>query len=1206
MSNRDDVKKDDAEENNSSSAADKKSPNGEIYSTKQKITHTVRQNPLAHMGENSVKLTFWEKVKRAFSTDDTYGAGFIDDEKDEDGLLGSDDIKGLFSEHIKIGKYGKKQEEKNNSTVTEAVKPAEEKKPEVFDSEDALEGGEFNFVAPEAAGDVIYTEEDAEAAEEELDYELAMNMLFTDAEAEQRRADKQKAEEAKKAAEEEAKTTEAVSSEEITEQSGEAQNKAAESAQAETVADSEKSAEQSGEAQAEVTGAAQTETSADNEKPTEQGGEAQAEVTEAAQQEAAANSGDKENTQTGAAAKRVSNAAALRVKGFFSKTKNKLVEMWNEKLPEADESAAGTKTETAKAAAVAETNVTAASDTKENTVSEATAAEQAQMLEELLPDEKQEQEKNPSAAITVIKNETIATTELDAEKVRAGLNVIDTKKQQEEFEIILEEPEILSKKPRSDEDTAEEPAEEQAESKSGDEGKTPQQLRQEQDNKKVLEKVKQAEEWIATQKKSPEDIAKKEKAYEKAFGEVKPLESISINDYVPPGRVNTIKVRAGRFTESVRSEYDFYIGYRTLKRAASNQSRIENVSKKINESVKSEEEKAAYGTDTSEEYTSSEDREKVNIAGHRSTAESKKPQRTEYSSEADKERVKKFILNDCSRSKRNFYITAVITAVMFIFFLFSGKFASNTTDAAGTGSGTERVFVLINLLLFAGALFISKDTLIDGLKPLRSFKSNADTSVALACAAVLIQSLAAFIVPTFFFRQSMILYTLPIMLPLTLNAWGKYMTACRAKENFKFVSGDFGKYTAKFYKNKKMWAQLLSGTSTENQEIVFQKRASFFKNFVKLTYEEDPGEKLSGRVAIPAAIFSVIVTIIYTCLAKSFLGALSVLSIMLCMSVPMCGRLLASFPLYHLSRSALKSQAMIVGYPAVEEFANTAAIMVDAKELYPEGTVHMNGIKTFGRHRIDEELIAAAAVMVHAGGAMAGMFDGIIEGDKEKKLPPVESMIYEDGKGLIGWVNKKRVLIGNRYLLEEHGIEPPPEDYEKNYRTNDNEITYLASSGELVAMFIISYNANRRVKEVMHRMEETGMCFLIRTVDSNITAERIAKDFGIYYKRVKILPTSQGNVLRDEMIGKDKTTPSHIATKGNIVSLGRAVSGCIKAKKNISLSLAIQVIEMLLGLLVVTMIVLFSGIQQIGAVMLFLFLLFWSAAVIVAPFIQKS
>ena len=57
-------------------------------------------------------------------------------------------------------------------------------------------------------------------------------------------------------------------------------------------------------------------------------------------------------------------------------------------------------------------------------------------------------------------------------------------------------------------------------------------------------------------------------------------------------------------------------------------------------------------------------------------------------------------------------------------------------------------------------------------------------------------------------------------------------------------------------------------------------------------------------------------------------------------SVPMMNMLSVNFPLARLSKLATRVGAMVVGYPAVEHFSTANAVILDAKDLFPKGTVN--------------------------------------------------------------------------------------------------------------------------------------------------------------------------------------------------------------------------------------------------------------------------
>lgn len=145
------------------------------------------------------------------------------------------------------------------------------------------------------------------------------------------------------------------------------------------------------------------------------------------------------------------------------------------------------------------------------------------------------------------------------------------------------------------------------------------------------------------------------------------------------------------------------------------------------------------------------------------------------------------------------------------------------------------------------------------------------------------------------------------------------------------------------------------------------------------------------------------------------------------------------------------------------------------RELYPRGRVNLLSVKTFNSYNIDKALINAAAVMKVANTPMTYMFEDVIV-DKGEELPPVESVKYEDGKGLICWVGGERLLLGTRELMEKYSIDLPSLDFEESNKLDEqNCVTYLANAGQLVAMLITEYTADKHIVSELKRLEKSGV-----------------------------------------------------------------------------------------------------------------------------------
>lgn len=273
-------------------------------------------------------------------------------------------------------------------------------------------------------------------------------------------------------------------------------------------------------------------------------------------------------------------------------------------------------------------------------------------------------------------------------------------------------------------------------------------------------------------------------------------------------------------------------------------------------------------------------------------------------------------------------------------------------------------------------------------------------------------------------------------------------------------------------------------------------------------------------------------------------------------------------------------------------------------DLFPRGTVILNGIKTFAGQRIDEAIVDATALMCSVGGPLSDLFDQIIQSRRDM-LPKIDRTEYEDGKGVSGWVSGRRIFIGNRELLEAHGIEPPSHDYEEKYISGGKKIVYLAAGGELVAMFIISYNSDRRRAMELRRMEDNGISLVVRTCDPNITPELLAECFGLDAHSINVLPQRLGEVYTGLTAKPQERTDALMATKGRPTAMMRMLVACVRQRSNITIAVALQNVAVILGFALVAFLTCYSGLQQLSTTALLAYELFWTAAILFVPRMRK-
>lgn len=154
-------------------------------------------------------------------------------------------------------------------------------------------------------------------------------------------------------------------------------------------------------------------------------------------------------------------------------------------------------------------------------------------------------------------------------------------------------------------------------------------------------------------------------------------------------------------------------------------------------------------------------------------------------------------------------------------------------------------------------------------------------------------------------------------------------------------------------------------------------------------------------------------------------------------------------------------------------------------------------------------------------------------------------------------------------------------------------------------MVVTNYHADQELQAELQRAEANGISFLIRTTDYNITDDLVAKLYGLFYRSIKVLPTGLGHVLKEAQTTTEETSRSYLITGGKAASLARAVSGSVKIKSNISLAIMIQLIAIVLGILIASVLSLYANIGVMGSLEVLIYAVFWGVAAIAAPAIQK-
>lgn len=585
----------------------------------------------------------------------------------------------------------------------------------------------------------------------------------------------------------------------------------------------------------------------------------------------------------------------------------------------------------------------------------------------------------------------------------------------------------------------------------------------------------------------------------------------------------------------------------------------------------------------------------------------------DYSSPKDKEAI----LHDMKNIKTGLLIRIVVMIVLFGVSLYLAL-AARDIQIAGEllplptliqPERNMRAYMITSCAVCAVGALVCSNTVGGGLLAMLKFRANTDTLPMLALLGAFAQGICYIVKPELFsadkadFGSNLYLFFPVALFVLLFNLLGKMLVILRIQNNFKLVASEKLKHAAVFLTDRSLLREMSKGLSMEEYTIAYPETSRFLSSFLDNSYSEDHAENMSRVLAPICLLAGVILSVLSYLFNKDIAVAVSTFTAVMCVSAPLTSTIAANLPLYRLSKRLIPSGAMVSGYSAIEAFSRTEAVVLDAKDLFRPSDIILHGIKPFDQSKIDSVILDAASVVCNTDGMLTDVFNKII-GSNKAMLRPVENVTYEDSMGLSAWVDGKRVLIGNRELMVNHGIEVPSNDYEMRFVKDRKNIVYLANSGQLSAMFVISYRPNNPTKEQLEELAARGMYLIINTSDPNITAEKIHAVYNFPLELVKLMPAKFHEAYAELTAEKDRS-PAKIGFIGSARMMVTAILDCMTAKTAIDQAVLIQMISLVVGYALVALFSLMGNLSYLSILHLILFHCIWALIGIIVPNLKK-
>lgn len=194
-----------------------------------------------------------------------------------------------------------------------------------------------------------------------------------------------------------------------------------------------------------------------------------------------------------------------------------------------------------------------------------------------------------------------------------------------------------------------------------------------------------------------------------------------------------------------------------------------------------------------------------------------------------------------------------------------------------------------------------------------------------------------------------------------------------------------------------------------------------------------------------------------------------------------------SLPLRRLTRRFVKSGSALAGYVGANRLRRSNCVILTDTDLFPPGTVSLNGLKIYGEE--SGKVISYAATMAHASqSGLSRLFDTLLESEGGKLEPLDDLSFYEEG-GISGLIHGETVLFGTAAFCRKMHIAMPGA---LNLKTG----AFLAVDGSLIAVFAVKYLAAENVDWALHALKRNRITPVLAVRDAQLTPALLKRKFG--------------------------------------------------------------------------------------------------------------
>lgn len=252
-----------------------------------------------------------------------------------------------------------------------------------------------------------------------------------------------------------------------------------------------------------------------------------------------------------------------------------------------------------------------------------------------------------------------------------------------------------------------------------------------------------------------------------------------------------------------------------------------------------------------------------------------------------------------------------------------------------------------------------------------------------------------------------------------------------------------------------------------------------------------------------AAVFSIISAFSNNDPSRFFLS----FSVMLSVGAPLGILCAAGSPYKNVSRRLLGDGAAIAGARGANRLRASKEAILNDTDLFPAGSISIQGITNYGMYT-DEKLLAYAAAVTNDDGLELGrVFAEELHRSYGRPVRATRILHYESG-GTSGEVGGDSVMLGTAAFLARMGI------HARESKAVESGV-FIAINSYPAGLFSLQYHPSAQAYGGIHTMKRAGVTPIIAATDFNISPAMISSLFELRQGAVGEVPSERAELYRN-------------------------------------------------------------------------------------------